>query len=114
MVAVDIRPAYFHAVAAAVAGVACAGPLPVSRLVDTVPLCWFLLRCRRPFHVPFDVSVGCWVAEIIPVVGIVPIDGGWDVVPATAVLGPLGLPAIAARGGAGDPLIFLFWCCPIV
>ena len=44
VVAVDIRPAYFHDVVAAVTGVACAGPLPGSRLVDTVPLCWVLLR----------------------------------------------------------------------
>ena len=37
-VAVDIRPAYFPAAAAAAAGVACAGPRPGNRLVDTVPL----------------------------------------------------------------------------
>ena len=44
VVAVDIRPAYFHTVVADVVGVSCAGPLPGSRLVDTVPLCWVLLR----------------------------------------------------------------------
>ena len=63
MVAVDIRPAYFHAVVDVVAGVACAGPLSGSRLVDTVPLCWVLIRCRGPCHVPFFEKVGCWVAE---------------------------------------------------
>ena len=75
MVSVDIHPAYFHDIAAAVVGVSCAGPLPGSRLVDTVPLCWVLLHCRGPYHVPFDVNAGCWVAEMLPVVGIVPIAG---------------------------------------
>ena len=38
-VAVDIRPAYFPAAdAGAAAGVACAGPRPGNRLVDTVTL----------------------------------------------------------------------------
>ena len=48
VVAVDIRPAYLHAVVSAVAGVACAGPLTGSRLVDTIPLSWVLLCCRGP------------------------------------------------------------------
>ena len=38
---------------------------------------------------------------MLPVVGIVPIAGGWAAVPATAVLGPLGLPAIATQGLMG-------------
>ena len=114
VVSVDIRPAYFHAVVDVVAGVACAVPLSGSRLVDTVPLCWVLLRCRGPCHVPFFEKVGCWVAEMLPVVGIVSIVGGWAAVSAIAVLGPLGLPAIVAGGGARGPLMFLFWCCPIV
>ena len=101
VVAVYIRPAYFHAVSAAAVGVACAGPLPGNRLVDTVPLCWVLLCCRGPFHIPFVEKVGCWVAKIIPVAGTVPIAGGWADVPATAVLGPLGLPEIAARRSLG-------------
>ena len=100
MVAVDIRPAYFHAVDAAVAGVVFSDPLSGSRLVDTVLLCWFLRRCRGPCHAPFVEKVGCWVAEMLPVVGIVPISGGWAAVPTTAV-GPLGVPAIAARGTLG-------------
>ena len=101
MVAVDIRPAYFHAVAAAAEGVACAGNLPGNRLVDTVPLCWVLLRCRGPCHVPLVENGGCWVAERLPVVGNVAIAGGWAAVPATAVLVPLGLTVIAARGTLG-------------
>ena len=76
VVAVDIHPAYFHAVVAAVEGVACAGPLPGSRLVDTVPLRWVLLRCRGPCQVTFVENVSCWVAEILPAVGIVSIAGG--------------------------------------
>ena len=75
VVAVDVRPACFHAVVAAIDGVACAAPLPCSRLVDTVPLCWVLVRCCGPCHVPFVEDVGCWVAEMIPVVGIVSIAG---------------------------------------
>ena len=94
VVSVDTPPKYFHAVAAAVAGVAFAGPLPGSRLVDTIPLCWVLLHCRVPCHVPFVENVGCWVAEMLPVVGIVTISGGWAAVPVTAVLGPIGVPAI--------------------
>ena len=101
MVSVDIRPEYFHAVADAAAGVACADPLPGSRLVDTVPLCWVLLRCRDPFHVPFVENVCSWVAEMLPVVGTVPVAWGWAAVPATSVLGPLGLPAIASQGPLG-------------
>ena len=99
VVAVDIRPAYFHAVVAAVAGVACAGPLLVSRLVDTVPLRWGPLRCRVPFRVHFAENVGCLVAEILPAVGIVSIAGGWADVSTIAVLVPLGVPAISAGGG---------------
>ena len=98
VIAVDIRPAYLYDVAAAATGVACAGPLSGSRLVDTVPLCWVLLCYRSPCNIPFVENFGCWFAEMLPVVGTVPIAGGWAAVPATAVLGPLGLPTIAARG----------------
>ena len=101
VVAVDIRTEYFHAVAAAYAGVVSASPLTGSRLVDTVPLCWVLLRCRGPFHFSFVENVGFWVAEMLPVVGTVPIAGGWAAVSATAVLGLLVLPAIAAWGPMG-------------
>ena len=76
MVAVDILPAYFHSVVAAVVGIACAGPLPGSRMVDTVPLRWVLLCCRGSCRIPFAENVGCWVAEIIPAVGIVSIAWG--------------------------------------
>ena len=102
VVAVDIRPAHFHAVAAAAGGVACAVSLPGNRLVENVPLCWVLLRCRGPCHVPFVENGGCWVYGRLPVAGTVTIAGGWEAVPATAVLGPLGLPAISARGPLGD------------
>ena len=101
MVAVDIRPLYFHSVYASDAGIACAGPLSGNRLVDNVPLCWVLLRCRGPCHIPFVENVVYWVAELLPVVGIVPISGGWAAVPATDVLGPLGLHVIAAGGALG-------------
>ena len=102
MVAVDIRPAYLHAAAAAAAvGVECAGPLTGNRLVDTVPLCWVLLRCRGPYHFLLVENSGCWVAERLPVAGTIAIAGGWADVPATAVLGPLGLSAIAAQGTLG-------------
>ena len=111
VVAVDIRPTYFHAVASAVAGVAFDGPLPVSHLVDALPLCWVLLHCRGPFHVPFVENVGCWVAEMLPVVGIVPIAGGWAAAPATVVLGPLGMPAIATRGPLG---VHSYYCSSVV
>ena len=101
VVAIDIRSAYFHAVAAAAAGVACTGPLPGNRLVDTVSFCWVLIFCRGSCHVPFVENVGCWVAEMLPVAGTVPIDGGWAVVPVTDVLRTLGFPAIDARGPLG-------------
>ena len=90
MVVVDIRPA----VVATVVGVACAGPLRGSRLVDTAPLRWGPLCCR----VPFSENVGCLVADKIPAVGIVAIDGGFAAVPAIAVLVPLGVPAISVVG----------------
>ena len=95
MVAVDTRPAYLHAVVAAALCVACANPLLGSPLVDTVLLRWVLLHCR----VPFSENVGFWVAEMLPTVCIVSIAGGWDAVPAIAVLGPIGLPTIAEGGG---------------
>ena len=78
VVAVDICPAYFHAVAvaAAAAGVACAGPLPGNRLVDTVPLCWVLLCFHGPCHIPFFKNGGFWVVGMFPVVVTVPIAGG--------------------------------------
>ena len=76
-------------------------PLPGSRLVDTVPLCWVLLCCRGPFHIPFVENVGCWVAEMLPAVGIAYVTGGWAAVPYIAVLGPLGLPDIALGGALG-------------
>ena len=101
VVSAVIRPAYFYSVSDALVGVAFSGLLPYSRLVDTVTLCWVLLRCRSPCHVPFVENVGCWVAEMPSVVGIVPISGGWAAVPASSVLGPLGVPAITARGPLG-------------
>ena len=110
MVVVDIRPS----VVAAVVGVACAGLLLGIRLVDTVPLCWGPLRFRVPCRVPFAENVGCWVAEMLPDVGIVFIAGDLAAVPVIAVLVTLGVPAISAGGGDGGPLMFLFWCCPIV
>ena len=110
---VDIRPAYFHAVVSVAAGVAFADPLLGSHMVDTVPLCWVPLRCRVPCRVPFTENVGCCVAEMIPAVGIMSISGGWSAVPAIAVFGSLGVTDIAVGGGAGGPLMFLFWCCPI-
>ena len=55
VVVVDIRPT----VVAAVVGVACAGSLLGSRLVDTAPLQWGLLRFRVPCRVPFAENVGC-------------------------------------------------------
>ena len=76
VVAIDIRPAYFHAVSAASVGVACSAPLPSNRLVDTVPLWWFLLHCRGTCHVPLVKNGGCWVAERLPVAGTVAISGG--------------------------------------
>ena len=100
-VAVDIRPAYLPAAAAGYAGVACAVPWPGNRLVDNVPLCGVLLRCRGPCHVPFSENGGCWVAEMLPVAGTVTIAGDWAVVPATSVLGPLGLDAISTQGPLG-------------
>ena len=105
---VDIRPTYFHAVFSVVAGVAFNDPLLGSHMVDTVPLCWFPLRCRVPCRVPFTENVGCCVAEMIPAVGIVSIAGGWAAVTAIAVFGPLGVPVISAGRGAGGPLMFLF------
>ena len=87
-VAVDIRPAYFPAAVAAAAGVACAGPRPGNRLVDTVTLCWFLLRCHDPCHTPFVENGGCWVSGRLPVAGDMPITGGWADVPATADSNP--------------------------
>ena len=101
VVAVDIRPAYFHAVSDATMGVACAGLLPGNRLVDTVPLCWVLLLCHGPCHVPLVENGGCWVVERLPVSGTFAIAGGWAAVPATAVLEPLGLPAISVWGTLG-------------
>ena len=100
-VAVDIRPAYFHAVSSADVGVTCAAPRPGNFLVDTVPLCWVLLCCHVPCHVPFVKNGICWVAGRLPVAGTVPIAGWWLSVPANAVLVPLGLPVIAARGPMG-------------
>ena len=97
VVVVDIRPA----VVAAVVGVACAGPLLGSRLVDTAPLRWGPLRFRVPCRVPFAKNVGCLVADKLPAVGIVAIAGGFAAVPAIAVLVPLGVNSIAA-GGAMD------------
>ena len=91
---VDICPAYFYAVVAAALCVTCADPLLGSPLVDTVLLRWVLLHCR----VPFSENVGFWVAEMLPAVGVVSISGGWAAVPDIAVLGPLGLPVIAAGG----------------
>ena len=38
---------------------------------------------------------------MLPVVGIVPISGGWAAVSSIAMLGPIGLPAIAAGGELG-------------
>ena len=114
VMAVDIRPTYFHAVVADFAGVACAGPLLGSRLFDTVPLRWGPLHCRVPCRVPFAENVGCWVAEMLPAVGIVSIAGIWTDVPAIAVLVPLGVPAIAAGGGrwwsTHVPVLVLFHC----
>ena len=75
-VAVEIRPAYFPDAVAAAAGVACSGPRADKRLVDTVPLYWFLLRCRGPCQVPFVENGGCWVAGRFPVSGDVPIIDG--------------------------------------
>ena len=100
-VAVDIRPAYFPAAVYSDADVACAGPWPGNRLVDTVPLCWFLMRFRGSCHVPFVENGGCWVAGRLPVSGAVPIAVGWSSVPATAALGPFGSPAISVRGPLG-------------
>ena len=100
-VAVDIRPAYFPAAVATAAGVVCAVPRPGNRMVDTVPLCWFLLRCPCPCHIPFVENGGCWVAGRLPVAGAVHIAGGWADVPATVVLGTLCSPAIDARGILG-------------
>ena len=94
VVAVGIPPD----VVAVVAGVACDGPILGSRLVDAVPLCWGLLRFRVPCRIPFAETVGCLVSEMLPAVGIVSISGGWDAVPAIAVLVPLGVPSIAAGG----------------
>ena len=76
VVSVDIRPVYSHDVSASGAGVSFADSLSCGRLVDTVPFCWVLRRFRGPCHVPFVENVGCWIAEILPVVGIVPIVGG--------------------------------------
>ena len=101
VVDVDIRPLYFHDVASAATGVVCAVPLPGNRLDDTVPLCWVLLRCRVPCHVPLVKNGGFWVAERLPVAGTVAISGGWAAVPYTAMLVPLGLRAISARGALG-------------
>ena len=98
VVDVDIRPAYFHAVVAAVAGVTCSVLLFGSRLVDTVPWHWGPLSFRVPCRVPFAENIGCLVAEILPAVGILSIAGGWAAVSAIAVLVPLGLPAIDAGG----------------
>ena len=95
VVVFDIRPA----VVAAVFGVACAGPLLGSRLVDTAPLRWGPLRCRVPCRVPFAENVGFLVADMLPAVGIVVIAGGFAAVPAIAVLVPLGVPAIAVGWG---------------
>ena len=110
VVVVDIRPA----VVAAVVGIACAGPLLGSRLVDTAPLRWGPIRCHVPCRVAFAENVGCLVADMLPAVGIVAIVGGFAYVPDIAVLVPFGVPAISVGGGNGGPLIFLFWFCPIV
>ena len=112
VVVVNIRPA----VVAAVVGVACAGPLLVSRLVDTAPLRWGPLRCRVPCRVPFAENVGCLVADKLPDVVIVAISGGFAAVPAIAVLVPLDVPVIDSGGpkGEGGPLILLFWCRPVI
>ena len=98
--AVDIRPSYFHAVVADVAGLACADNLIGICLVDTVPLRWVPLRCRIPCRTPFAENVGFWVAETFAAVVIVSIAGGWSAVPVIYVLGPLGVPVIAVEGGA--------------
>ena len=74
--AVDIRPVYFHSDVPAFAGVACADSLLGSCLVDTVQLRWVPLRCRVPCCVPFAENVSCWVAEMLPAVGIVSIARG--------------------------------------
>ena len=100
--AVDIHPAYFHAVVAAVAGVACADPLLGSRLVDTVQLRWVPVRCRVPFRVPFAENVGCLVTDNLPAASIVAIAGGFAAVPAIAVLVLLGVPAIDVGGPKVD------------
>ena len=107
LVAFDIRPVYFHSIVAVVAVIACYGPLLVSRLVNTVPLRWVPLSFRVPFCVPFAENVGCWVAEILPAVGIMSIAGGWSAVLAIAVLGTLGVPDIAA----GGPLVIHSYYC---
>ena len=113
VVAVDICPPYFHAVTDDVAGVAFSDPLSGSHLVDTIPLCWVMQRCRFPFLVPFVENVGFWVAEMLHVVGIVPIAGGWAAVSATSVLGPLGLPTIAARGPMGVHSCYCYGVFPL-
>ena len=103
MVVVDIRPA----IVAAVAGVACADPLIVRRLIDTEPLCWVPLRCRVPCRVPFAENVGFLVSDMLPAVGIVAIARGFSAVPAISVLVPLGVPAIAA----GGPMVVHSYYC---
>ena len=60
-----------------------------------------MLRYRGPCHVPCVEYGGCWVAGRLLVAGTVPISGGWEAVPVTAALGPLGAPSIAARGSLG-------------
>ena len=103
VVVVDIRPV----VVAAVVGVACAGPLIGSRLVDTAPLCWEPLRFRVPCRVPFAENIVCLVADKLPAVGIVAIAGGFAAVPSIAVLVSLGVTSISV----GGPMMFHSYSC---
>ena len=103
LVVVDIR----LAVVAAVVGVACAGLLLGSRLVDTAPLCWGPLHFRVPCRVPFAENVGCLVADMLPAFGIVVVAGVFSAVPAIAVLVPLGVPAISV----GGPMVVHAYSC---
>ena len=104
---VDIRPA----VVADVVGVACDGPLLVSRLFDNSPLHWGLLCCLVPCRVPFAENVGCLAADNLPSFGIVAIAGGFAAMPAIAVFVLLVVPAIYL---GGPKVARLYYCSGVV
>ena len=73
------------------------GPRPGNRLINTVPLCWVLLRCRGPCHVPFVENGGCWVYGRLPVAGTAAQPPEMGTVPATGSLSATQQPPFSTK-----------------